>query len=92
MTSMRKSSIIESVDSINRDERGLPLTQYITNGGISSARNTSIESVDSINRDERGFPLTQYITNGGISSARNTSTHFKHNHRVLRLISNRMSV
>ena len=51
-----------------------------------------IESVDSINRDERGFPLTQYITNGGISSARNTSTHFKHNHRVLRLISNRMSV
>ena len=51
-----------------------------------------IESVDSINRDERGFPLTQYITNGGISSARNTSTHFKHNHRVLRLISNLMSV
>ena len=51
-----------------------------------------IESVDSINRDERGFPLTQYITNGGISSARNTFTHFKHNHRVLRLISNRMSV
>ena len=27
--------IIESVDSINRDERGFPLTQYITNGGIS---------------------------------------------------------
>ena len=53
---------------------------------------TIIESVDSINRDERGFPLTQYITNGGISSARNTSTDFKHNHRVLRLISNRMSV
>ena len=51
-----------------------------------------IESVDSINRDERGFPLTQYITNGGISSAMNTSTHFKHHHRVLRLISNRMSV
>ena len=51
-----------------------------------------IESVDSINRDERGFPMTQYITNGGISSARNTSTHFKHHHRVLRLISNRMSV
>ena len=53
---------------------------------------TIIESVDSINRDERGFPLTQYITNGGISSARNTSTRFKHHHRVLRLISNRMSV
>ena len=51
-----------------------------------------IEAVDSINRDEGGFPLTQYITNGGISSARNTSTHFKHHHRFLRLISNRMSV
>ena len=45
-----------------------------------------------INRDERGFPLTQYITNGGISSDRNTFMHFKHHHRVLRLISNRMSV
>ena len=32
--------IIESIDSINRDERGFPLTQYITNGGISRARNT----------------------------------------------------
>ena len=51
-----------------------------------------IESVDSINRDERGLPLTQYITNWGISRARNTITHFKHHHRVLRLISNRMSV
>ena len=51
-----------------------------------------IESVDSINRDERGFPLTQYITNGGISRARNTITDFKHHHRVLRRISNRMSV
>ena len=51
-----------------------------------------IESVDSISRDERGFPLTQYITNGGISRARYTITHFKHHHRVLRLISNRMSV
>ena len=30
--------IIESVDSINRDERGFPLTQYITNWGISRAR------------------------------------------------------
>ena len=29
--------IIESVDSINRDERGFPLTQYITNGGTSRA-------------------------------------------------------
>ena len=51
-----------------------------------------IESVDSISRDERGFPLTQYITNGGISRARYTITNFKHQHRVLRLISNRMSV
>ena len=30
--------IIELVDSINRDERGFPLTQYITNWGISRAR------------------------------------------------------
>ena len=50
-----------------------------------------IESVDSISRDKRGFPLTQYITNGGISRAGYTITHFKHHHRVLRLISNRMS-
>ena len=27
--------IIESVDSISKDERGLPFTQYITNGRIS---------------------------------------------------------
>ena len=51
-----------------------------------------IVSVDSISRDERGFPLTQYITNGRISRARYTITHFKHHHRVLQLISNRMSV
>ena len=51
-----------------------------------------LESVDSIYRDERGFPLTQYITNWGISRARNTITHFKQHHRVLRLISNLMSV
>ena len=31
------SYIIESVDSINRDEPDSPLTQYITNGGISRA-------------------------------------------------------
>ena len=29
--------IIESVDSISRDGRGFPLTQYITNGRISRA-------------------------------------------------------
>ena len=51
-----------------------------------------IESVDSISRDERGFSLTQYITNGRISRDRYTITHFKHYHRVLRLIPNRMSV
>ena len=51
-----------------------------------------IESVDSISRDERGFPLTQYITNGRISRAGYTLKHFKHHHRVLRLISYRMSV
>ena len=53
---------------------------------------TIIESVDSISRDERGFPLTQYITNGGRSRAGYTIPHFKHHHRVLPLISNRMSV
>ena len=46
-----------------------------------------IESVDSISRDEPDSPLTQYITNAGISRARYTITHFKHNHRVLWLIS-----
>ena len=29
------NNIIESVDSISKDERGFPLTQYITNGRIS---------------------------------------------------------
>ena len=51
-----------------------------------------IESVDSISRDEPNAPYTQYITNGGISHARYTIMHFKHHHRVLRLIYNRMSV
>ena len=32
-----KVLVIESVDSISRDERGFPLTQYITNGRISRA-------------------------------------------------------
>ena len=52
----------------------------------------SVESVDSISRDERDAPLKQYITNAGITPARYTITHFKHHHRVLWLISNRMSV
>ena len=51
-----------------------------------------IESVDSIGRDEPVSPLTQYITNAGISRARYTITHFKLQQRVLRLISNRISV
>ena len=50
-----------------------------------------IESVDSISRDDPDSPLTHYITNG-ISHARYTITLFKHNHRVSRLISNRISV
>ena len=51
-----------------------------------------IESVDSISKDERGFPLTQYIINGRISRGGYTFTHFKHHHRVLRLICYRMGV
>ena len=57
-----------------------------------SLRIRIIESVDSISKDERGFPLTQYITNGRISRGGYTFTHFKHHHRVLRLISYRMGV
>ena len=51
-----------------------------------------IESIDSISRVELDAPSTQYITNGGITRAGYTITHFKHHYRVLRLISNRMSV
>ena len=50
-----------------------------------------IELVDSISRDERDAPLTQCITNAGITCARYIITHFKHHHRVLLLVSNRMS-
>ena len=46
----------------------------------------------SLSKDERGFPLTQYITNGRISRGGYTFTHFKHHHRVLRLISYSMGV
>ena len=45
-----------------------------------------------LSKDERGFPLTQYITNGRISRGGYTFTHFKHHHRVLRLIAYRMDV
>ena len=48
--------------------------------------------IDSISRDEQDAPLTQYITNAGISRIRYTITHFKHHHRVLRLISNRFGI
>ena len=60
---------------------------------ISAKRESIIiESVDSISRYEPDALLTQYITNARISRARCTITHFKHDHRVLRLISNRISV
>ena len=55
-------------------------------------KNVFHHSTDSISKDERGFPLTQYITNGRISRGGYTFTHFKHHHRVLRLISYSMSV
>ena len=58
---------------------------------LNFSNNTIIESVDSISRDEPDSPFMQYITNAEISRARYTSTLFKHNHRVLRLISNRIS-
>ena len=51
-----------------------------------------IASVDSISRDEPDSPLTQYLTNAGIFRARYTITLFKHHHRVLWLISNRIIV
>ena len=49
-----------------------------------------IESLDSISRDERDTPFTQYIANTGITRARYTITHFKHHHRVVLMISNRI--
>ena len=55
-------------------------------------RGGDVNKVDSINRDEPDSPLTQYITNAGISRARYTITLFKHHHRVLQLIFNRISV
>ena len=62
------------------------------NSNTLENRNPIIESVDSISRDERDSPLTQYITNAGMSRTRYTIKHFKHYHRVLRLISNGISV
>ena len=67
----------------------IPISSFIFLMFFRSLR--IIELVDSISRDKRGFPLTLYITNWRISRARYIFTHFKH-HRVLRLISNRMSV
>ena len=74
-----------------------PFVMYCVNGKPRSSlliesTDSIIESVDSISKDERGFPLTQYITNGRISRGGYTFTHFKHHHRVLRLISYSMSV
>ena len=66
--------------------------RYTKNYVILCGVKVIIESVDSISKDERGFPLTQYITNGRISRGGYTFTHFKHYHRVLRLISYRMGV
>ena len=68
-----------------------PFVMYCVNGKPRSSL-LIIESVDSISKDERGFPLTQYITNGRISRGGYTFTHFKHHHRVLRLISYSMSI
>ena len=51
-------------------------------------RTLRIRIIESVEMSE----LTQYITNGGISGARYIITHFEHHHRVLRLISNRMSI
>ena len=64
----------------------------ITNINFLSYVIIIIESVDSVSRDERDAPFMQYITNAGISHARYTITHFKHHHRVLWLIFNRISV
>ena len=61
-------------------------------GTMYGLKHTIIVSIDSISRDVPDSPLTQYITNAGISRVRYTITHFKHYHRVLRLISNRISV
>ena len=66
--------------------------EWVESMGVARMYRYIIESVDSISGDERGFPLTQYITNGGISRTGYTITHFKHHHRVLRLISNRTSI
>ena len=68
------------------------MSMYVTFDDCFDYIVSIIESVDSIRRDERDAPLTQYITNAGISRARYTIMHFNHHHRVLRLISNRMSV
>ena len=68
-----------------------PVLMYCVNGKPRSSL-LILESVDSISKDERGFPLTQYITNGRISRDGYTFTHFKHHHRVLRLISYSMSI
>ena len=49
--------IIESVDSINRVEGDAPLTQYITNAGITRARYT-------ITHFKHHHPVLWLISNG----------------------------
>ena len=49
-------SIIESVDSISKDERGFPLTQYITNGRISRGGYTFMH----FKHHHRVLPLISY--------------------------------
>ena len=92
----RSSLLIESIDSMI-----IYIYKYSENSDNSTDKGGSlrspiiyniIESVDSISKDEGGFLLMQYITNGRISRGGYTFTHFKHHHRVLRLISYSMSV
>ena len=93
----REGALLKNV-KLTHEQRAKWLT--VTKKNICSSEESGtednnpiiIESVDSISKDERGFPLTQYITNGRISRGRYTFTHFKHHHRVLRLISYSMSV
>ena len=52
----RVHCIIESVDSISKDERGFPLTQYISNGRISRGGYTFTH----FNHDHRVLRLISY--------------------------------
>ena len=54
--------IIESVDSISRDERDSPLTQYITNAGISRARYTLSRILNTPSCSAADFQSNECIT------------------------------